>query len=107
MAWLLLIVAGALEVVWATALKQSDGFSRLVPSVVMVTAALASLFLLSLAMRSLPLGTAYSVWTGIGAVGAFLVGILWLGEQASLMRIAAAALVLTGIVLFKLSDPGA
>ncbi len=107
MAWLILILAGALEVVWATALKQSDGFTRLVPAIVMVVAALASLGLLSLAMRSLPLGTAYSVWTGIGAVGAFVVGIVWLGDQATPLRLLAAALVLTGVVLFRLSDRGA
>jgi quaternary ammonium compound-resistance protein SugE len=107
MAWLILIIAGALEVVWATALKQSDGFTRLVPAAVTVAAMLASIALLSLAMRVLPLGTAYAVWTGIGAVGAFAVGILALGEAATPLRLVAAALVLAGLVLFKLSEPAA
>ena len=107
MAWLILILAGALEVVWSTALKQSDGFTRLVPAAIMVAAALASLWLLALAMRALPLGTAYAVWTGIGAVGAFAVGIVWLGEAATPLRLVAAALVFSGIVLFKLSEPAA
>jgi quaternary ammonium compound-resistance protein SugE len=106
MAWILLGVAGVLEVVWATAMKQSHGFSRLVPSVVTFAAMAASIGLLSLSMKTLPLGVSYMVWTGIGAVGAFLVGIVLLGEQASPMRIAAALLIVGGLALMKLSTPG-
>ncbi|WP_394062975.1 quaternary ammonium compound efflux SMR transporter SugE [Alcaligenes sp. WGS1538] len=104
MAWFLLVLAGLFEVVWAYAMKQSDGFSRLVPSVVTLVTMIVSFALLSVAMRSLPLGTAYTIWTGIGAVGAFLVGILVLNELASPMRIAAAVLIISGIILMKLSS---
>lgn len=86
MAWFLLILAGLFEVVWAFYLKQSDGFTRLAPSLVTVSAMLASFVLLALSMRVLPLGTAYAIWTGIGAVGAFLVGIVALGEPAGTMQ---------------------
>ncbi|SFL46590.1 quaternary ammonium compound efflux SMR transporter SugE [Methylobacterium pseudosasicola] len=103
MAWLILLAAGLLEVVWAYAMKRSAGFTELIPSVVTVVAALGSFVLLAFAMRSLPLGTAYTVWTGIGAVGAFLLGILMLGESASPLRIAAAALIVSGLLLMKLS----
>jgi quaternary ammonium compound-resistance protein SugE len=102
-AWLYLIVAGILEVVWAFTMKQSDGFSKLGPSIVTLAAVLASFGLLTLAMRSLPLGTAYTIWTGIGAVGAFVVGIVVLGESASAPRIASAALIIVGLVGLKLS----
>ena len=104
MAWLVLVIAGLLEVVWAWSMKLSDGFSRLGPSLVTLAAMAASFALLSWSMRSLPLGTAYTVWRGIGAVGAFLVGILILGESANALRIMAAALILGGIVLMKLSS---
>jgi quaternary ammonium compound-resistance protein SugE len=104
MAWFILIIAGLLEVVWAFFMKQSEGFSKLVPSVITLVTMGASFGLLSLSMRSLPLGTAYTIWTGIGAVGAFVVGIVVLGEQASLMRLAAAALIVSGLVLMKLSS---
>lgn len=104
MAWFLLVLAGLFEVVWAYAMKQSDGFSRLVPSVITLVTMIVSFALLSVAMRSLPLGTAYTIWTGIGAVGAFLVGILVLNELASPMRIAAAVLIISGIILMKLSS---
>ncbi|WP_394658017.1 quaternary ammonium compound efflux SMR transporter SugE [uncultured Novosphingobium sp.] len=106
MAWLYLIVAGLLEVVWAYAMKLSDGFSRPIPSAITIGAMIASFTLLALAMRSLPLGTAYTIWTGIGAVGAFALGVIALGEQASLARMLAAALILSGLVLMKLSSPG-
>ncbi|HZV19875.1 MAG TPA: multidrug efflux SMR transporter [Sphingobium sp.] len=106
MAWIILGVAGLLEVIWASAMKQSEGFTRPGPTVVMLVAMLASFWLLSLAMKSLPLGTAYMVWTGIGAVGAFLVGWLVLGEQAGAMRIAAAMLIVGGLVLMKQATPG-
>jgi quaternary ammonium compound-resistance protein SugE len=106
MAWLFLILAGLLEVVWAFGMKASDGFSRLGWSAVTLIAMLASVGLLALAMRSLPLGTAYAIWTGIGALGAFLVGILVLGEAATPMRLASAALILAGLVGLKLSSGG-
>ncbi|HRK85322.1 MAG TPA: quaternary ammonium compound efflux SMR transporter SugE [Alcaligenes faecalis] len=104
MAWLLLVLAGFFEIIWAYAMKQSDGFSRLVPSVVTIVTMIISFALLSVSMRSLPLGTAYTIWTGIGAVGAFVVGILVLNEAANPMRIAAAVLIISGIILMKLSS---
>lgn len=103
MSWILLIVAGLLEVVWAFAMKQSDGFSRLTPTLLMLVAMLGSFTLLALAMRNLPLGTAYMIWTGIGAVGAFIVGVGFLGEELSLHRLIAAALIIAGMVTMKLS----
>lgn len=104
MAWIYLIFAGLLEVVWAYAMKLSDGFTRPIPAATTIVAMIASFALLSLAMRSLPLGTAYTIWTGIGAVGAFILGIVALGEQASAMRIAAAVLIVSGLVLMKVSS---
>jgi quaternary ammonium compound-resistance protein SugE len=104
MSWLLLVVAGIVEIVWAYAMKQSDGFTRIGPSVVTVIGMIASFGMLSLAMRSLPLGTAYTIWTGIGAVGAFLIGITLLGESASPLRIAAAVLTVSGLILMKRSS---
>lgn len=103
MAWILLLVAGLFEVVWAYSMKLSNGFTHLTYSILTVVMMMASFGLLSVAMRSLPLGTAYTVWTGIGAVGAFVVGIVFLGEQLSPMRIAAAILIIGGLVLMKLS----
>lgn len=103
MAWVSLFVAGLLEVVWAFGMKQSHSFTRLVPSVITLVAMIGSVVLLSLSMKSLPLGTAYTIWTGIGAVGAFLVGVIVLGESASAMRILAAALIVSGLVIMKLS----
>ncbi len=105
MAWIYLFFAGLLEIVWAFSMKQSEGFTRLGPSVVTIVAMIASFALLSLSMKSLPLGTAYTIWTGIGAVGAFAVGILVLGEQASAMRMVAAVLIVSGLVLMKISSP--
>lgn len=104
MAWFLLIVAGVLEVVWAYFMKQSQGFTRLVPSVITLVTMIASFALLSVSMRSLPLGTAYTVWTGIGAVGAFLVGLVILGEPANATRLVGAALIVAGLVTMKLSS---
>ncbi|MBN8934853.1 MAG: multidrug efflux SMR transporter [Rhizobiales bacterium] len=104
MAWVYLLLAGLLEVVWAAAMKQSEGFSRLGASAVTLVATIASFWLLALAMRTLPLGTSYTIWTGIGAVGAFIVGITMMGEVASVMRIAAASLIVAGLVLMKLSS---
>ncbi|MGA0532613.1 DMT family transporter [Hansschlegelia sp. KR7-227] len=107
MAWLYLLTAGVLEVVWAYALKQSDGFTKFGPSVVTLTTAIASFVLLSLAMKSLPLGTAYVIWTGIGAVGAFVIGVIVLGEHMSAVRVAAAVLIVCGLVMMKLSTSDA
>jgi quaternary ammonium compound-resistance protein SugE len=103
MAWVVLIVAGIFEVVWAFAMKQSAGFTRLTPTVIMVVAMVASIVLLAFAMKSLPLGTAYAVWTGIGALGAFAVGVAVLGEPATALRIGSAALILLGLVGLKLA----
>lgn len=105
MPWIYLAIAGLFEVVWAFSMKQSEGFTRPGPTIVTITAMIASFALLSLAMKSLPLGTAYTIWTGIGAVGAFLVGVAILGETASAMRIVAALLIVSGLVLMKLSAP--
>lgn len=104
MSWIMLFAAGLLEVIWACSMKQSEGFTRLWPSLVMMGAMLASFGLLAMAMRSLPLGTAYGIWTGIGALGAFAVGIVFLGETMSAMRLVAAGLILGGIVLMKLAS---
>ena len=104
MAWIFLIVAGVLEVVWAFYMKQSAGFTRLGPTVITLVAMIASFALLSASMRTLPLGTAYTIWTGIGAVGAFLVGIMVLNEPAGTMRLIAASLIVAGIILMKLSS---
>lgn len=104
MAWILLFFAGLLEVVWAYSMKQSHGFTRLVPTLVTLVAMAASFALLSVSMKVLPLGTAYTVWTGIGAVGAFVVGIAVLGEPVSVARVAAAVLVVSGLVLMKVSS---
>ena len=104
MAWIYLLAAGILEIVWAFTMKQSEGFSRLTPTIVTIIAMLGSVALLSLAMRTLPLGTAYTIWTGIGAVGAFIVGVVVLGEAFTPMRVAAAALIVSGLVMMKLSS---
>lgn len=104
MAWIILIIAGLFEVVWALAMKQSAGFTRLGPSIVTLATMGVSFALLAWAMRTLPLGTAYTIWTGIGAVGAFLVGIFVLGEAANALRILAALLIVAGLILMKLSS---
>lgn len=103
MAWLALLSAGLLEIVWAFFMKRSAGFTLLVPTAITITAMVASFALLGAAMRFLPLGTAYTVWTGIGAVGAFVLGVVVLGEAVTPLRVAAAGLILAGIVLMKLS----
>jgi quaternary ammonium compound-resistance protein SugE len=105
MAWLILIVAGVFEVIWAFTMKQSEGFTRLWPSIITLVTMMVSFALLSWSMRVLPLGTAYTVWTGIGAVGAFIVGIVVLGEAANALRLLAAVLIVSGLVLMKLSTP--
>lgn len=105
MAWFLLSMAGLLEVVWAYFMKQSHGFTRAWPTVVTLATMIASFGLLSVSMKSLPLGTAYMVWTGIGAVGAFLAGVVLLGEHAGPLRIAAALLITAGIALMRCASP--
>lgn len=102
-AWIVLVMAGLLEVVWALALKYSDGFSRPLPSVITLVAAAASFWLLAHAMRSLPAGSAYAVWTGIGAIGVAIFGVIWLGESASALKIAGIALIVAGIAALKLA----
>ena len=105
MAWLALVLAGLFEVVWATAMKQSDGFTRAGPTAVMAIGMLLSFVLLAWSMKVLPLGTAYTIWTGIGAVGAFVIGVAFFGEALSPMRVAAAVLIVSGLVMMKLSAP--
>ncbi|WP_347950233.1 multidrug efflux SMR transporter [Pokkaliibacter sp. MBI-7] len=90
MPWFYLLIAGLLEIVWAYTMKQSYGFTRLIPSLITIFAMMASFWLLAIAMRSIPLGTAYTIWTGIGSVGAFLVGVLWLAEPVNVLRVIAA-----------------
>ena len=104
MAWIMLVVAGILEVAWAYSMKLSEGFSRPLPTVLTLVLMTASFGLLSFSMRTLPLGTAYTIWTGIGAVGAFIVGIAVLGEQLTALRVIAAVLIVSGLVLMKLSS---
>ena len=104
MAWIYLIIAGLFEVVWAFFMKQSEGFTRLWPSVGCLAFMIASFGLLAVSMKTLPLGTAYTIWTGIGAVGAFVVGVSVLGEQISVMRVTAAVLIVSGLVMMKLSS---
>jgi quaternary ammonium compound-resistance protein SugE len=97
MAWVILLAAAALEVTWALALKEADGFTRAAPAAIGVVTAVASLALLVIALRDLPVGTAYAVWTGLGAVGVALAGIVLLGESASAARLACLALVVAGV----------
>ncbi|ANF81147.1 multidrug transporter [Acinetobacter sp. NCu2D-2] len=104
MAWITLILAGVFEIVWAYSMKMSEGFSKITPSMITIVFMILSFGLLAYAMRSLPLGTAYTIWTGIGAVGSFLVGIFVLGEPATAMRMLAAVLIISGLVLMKLSS---
>lgn len=103
MAWLWLFLSGLLEVVWSGAMKASEGFTKPWPTALMAVSALVGLWLLSLAMRSLPLGVAYPVWVGIGAVGAFLLGVFAFGETASALRILSVGLILAGIIGLRLS----
>ena len=102
MAWILLIVAGVLEVVWAYFMKQSHGFTRLWPTVATFAARAVSFGMLSVSMRTLPLGTAYAMWTGIGAVGTAILGIILFGDPSTLPRIACIGLIVAGIVGLKL-----
>ena len=100
-AWLILLAAGLLEIVWATGLRFTDGFSRLVPTVIVLAIAWASFYLLALAMREIPMGTAYAIWTGIGATGVAILGILWFKEPATAARLGFIALIVVGIVGLK------
>jgi quaternary ammonium compound-resistance protein SugE len=104
MAWVFLGIAGLLEVVWAYLMKISNGFTKPLETALMVAAMIGSFWLLSLAMKELPLGTAYAIWTGIGAVGAFLVGIVILGEAATIMRIGSVLLIIAGMIGLKLAS---
>jgi len=103
MPWTLLLIAGLLEVCWAIGLKYTEGFTRLVPSVLTIAAMVASVVLLAMAMKSLPVGTSYAVWVGIGAVGTAAIGILVLGETATAMKLGGIAMIAGGIILLKVS----
>lgn len=104
-AWILLGLAGLFEIVWAIGLKYADGFTRPWPSAITIGAMAVSMYLLALAARSLPIGTAYAVWTGIGAVGAALLGMMLFGESANAVRIGCIALIVAGIAGLKLATP--
>ncbi|MGY5393621.1 DMT family transporter [Acinetobacter sp. NigerLNRRAM0016] len=104
MAWIVLVLAGMFEVIWAYSMKMSEGFTRFIPSVITLIFMVLSFALLAYAMRTLPLGTAYTIWTGIGVIGSFLVGIFILGEPASALRMLAAVLIISGLVLMKVAS---
>lgn len=104
MPWLTLFVAGLLEIVWATAMKQSDGFTKFWPTSIMLVGMIGSFWLLAVAMRALPLGTAYMVWTGIGAIGSFILGVIMFGEPVTAARLGAAGLIVAGILAMKLAS---
>lgn len=104
MAWIILVLAGLFEVVWAVGLKYTEGFTRLVPSVITLIGMLISFWLLSLAMKTLPLGTAYAIWVGIGAIGAFIAGLVLFHEAASPMRVLSVLLIAAGLIGLKLSS---
>ena len=101
-AWLLLIAAGLLEIVWAIGLKYTEGFSRVGPSVITIAALIGSVWLLALALNSIPVGTGYAVWTGIGAVGTAILGIILFNEAATVARMACIGLIIAGIFGLKL-----
>ena len=103
MAWLMVGLAGLFEIIWAYAMKRSDGFSKLCPSMITLISMLLNFTLLSYAMRSLPLGTAYTVWSGIGAVGSFVVGILVLNEPMNLLRMLGVMMIVGGMILMKVT----
>jgi quaternary ammonium compound-resistance protein SugE len=103
MAWMFLLVAGLLEIVWSFTMKLSQGFTRGTPTAVTILVMVASFALLSISMKTLPLGTAYTVWTGIGAAGAFVVGVVVLGEPLTIARVLAAALIVAGLTIMKLT----
>lgn len=105
MSWLLLLLAGLLEVGWAIGLKYTEGFTRLWPSIGTALAMIVSLALLGIAMKSLPVGTAYAVWVGVGAVGTVMLGIVLFGEPADALRLASVGLIVAGIIGLKLATP--
>lgn len=105
MAWIILIIAGLFEVGWAIGLKYTEGFSRLWPTVWTLLSMVASLWLLGIAMKSLPLGTAYAVWVGVGAVGTAILGIILMGESANFWRLFSLGLIVAGIIGLKLASP--
>jgi quaternary ammonium compound-resistance protein SugE len=104
MSWIILVFAGLFEVGWAVGLKYTEGFSRPLPTVLTITAMIISLSLLGLAMKELPLGTAYAIWTGVGAIGTVIAGIILFGESTALIRLASVGLILCGLVGLKLSS---
>ena len=104
MAWIYLVIAGVFEIIWAFTMKQSAGFTKITPSIITLITMVLSVVFLSISMKSLPLGTAYTMWTGIGAIGAFLIGIVVLGEPADIMRLSAAGLIVSGLLLMKLAS---
>lgn len=103
MAWIYLILAGLLEVVWSYTMKLSQGFSKPLESSITIIAMIASFGLLAISMKTMPLSVAYVIWTGIGGIGAFLVGIFILGESVSILKVVAAVLIVSGIILMKIS----
>jgi quaternary ammonium compound-resistance protein SugE len=105
-AWLLLTLAGILEIGWAIGLKYAEGFTRPLPSALTIAAMIASMYLLALAAKDLPIGTAYAVWTGIGAAGAAILGVALFAEPANFQRIACVALIVAGVIGLKFSTPG-
>lgn len=105
MAWVILVIAGLFEVGWAVGLKYTEGFTKLWPTAWTVLAMIISLWLLGIAMKSLPVGTAYSVWVGVGAVGTVILGIVLLGEPANTARLISVALIIAGIIGLKLATP--
>ena len=105
MAWIILVVAGLFEVGWAIGLKYTEGFTRLWPTIWTVLAMIISLCMLGIAMNSLPVGTAYSIWVGVGAVGTVILGVLLLGEPANAARLVSVALIIAGIIGLKLGTP--
>jgi quaternary ammonium compound-resistance protein SugE len=105
MAWVILVVAGLFEVGWAVGLKYTEGFTRLWPTVWSAVSMIISLWLLGIAMKSLPVGTAYSIWVGVGAVGTVTLGVVLLGESASAPRIVSVGLIIAGLIGLKLATP--
>lgn len=106
MAWVILFIAGLLECGWAFGMKYTEGFSKIIPTIFVVVTIPLSIWLLSISMKSIPVGTAYAVWTGIGATGVAILGIMFLGESKEIIRIACLILIVTGIVGLKLVSPG-
>lgn len=104
MVWVILLLSGLLEVVWATSMKLSDGFSKALPASITFVAAGVSFWLLAYAMKGLPLGTAYAVWVGVGIVGTFCIGVFWLGEAVTPLRVGSASLIVAGMVGLRLSE---